>query len=52
VLLRYIVGLTELTPQGMINAEVSGDGNLTAADASLILRFIVGLLVRFPIEAL
>jgi hypothetical protein len=45
LLLRYLVGLAEITPQGLINAEVTGDSSLTSADASLILRYIVGLAV-------
>ena len=49
-ILRSLVGLVELTPQGMINADVDGDGEVTAADASAILRYIVKLIEVFPIE--
>jgi hypothetical protein len=49
-ILRSLVGLVELTPQGMINADVDGDGEVTAADASAILRYIVKLIDKFPVE--
>ena len=32
--------------------DVSGDGSVTAYDASLILQFVVGLIDTFPVEAL
>jgi hypothetical protein len=30
--------------------DVSGDGNITAGDATLILRYVVGLIQMFPVE--
>ena len=32
----YMLGKAELTPQGLINADVSGDGNVDARDLPLI----------------
>ena len=42
-ILRYIVRLSNLSPQGMINADANNDGKITAADAAAILRYIVKL---------
>ncbi|MCL2672052.1 MAG: endonuclease [Clostridiales bacterium] len=44
-LLRHLAELTLLTPQGMINANVTGSAKLSAADAALILRYLAGLYV-------
>ena len=49
LILRSIVGLSELTPRGMLNADVDGDGEITAADAAAILRFVVGLIDALPL---
>ena len=51
LLLRYLVGLSDISPQGLINARVSAKTGLpTAHDASLILRYVVGIITRFPVE--
>ena len=50
MVLRSLVGLTELTAQGALNADVDGDGEITAEDAALILRYIVKLIEVFPAE--
>jgi len=43
-ILRHIVKLQTLTPQGLINAKVTdGTGPVSAADAAKILRWIVGV---------
>jgi len=49
-ILRYKVGLTNLTEQQLLAAEVTGDGNVNSMDAAAILRYKVGLLEKFPIE--
>ena len=52
MVLRALVGLTELTPQGAVNADVAPtfDGAPNAADAAAILRFIVKLIPSFEAE--
>ncbi len=47
LVLRAVVGLSELTPRGALQADVDGDLEVTAADAALILRFVVGLIDGF-----
>jgi len=43
-ILRHLVRLTELTPQGLANAKVTeGPGPVSAADAARILRWLVRL---------
>ena len=42
-ILRHLVRLTELTPQGKINAKVTGGANISASDAAFILRYLVRL---------
>ena len=43
-ILRHLVRLTELTPQGLLNAKVTdGTGAVSAADAAKILRWLVRL---------
>ena len=51
-LLRVLVGLSRLKPEGMINANVAPDfdGMPDAADAVAILRYIVGLIKVFEVE--
>ena len=41
--LRYVVGLTSLSEQGMQNADVNQDKTVNIFDASVILRYCVGL---------
>lgn len=50
LILRTLVGLSELSPRGVLNADVDGDGEVTAEDAAIILRMIVGLIDTFPAE--
>jgi hypothetical protein len=48
LILRAIVGLSELSMRGALNADVDGDMEITAADAALILRYVVGLVGSLP----
>ncbi len=48
LILRTIVGLSELTPRGVLNADANGDLEITAEDAALILRYVVGLIGSLP----
>ena len=52
IVLRALVGLSTITQQGMLNADVAPDfdGKPNAADASAILRYMVGLIKQFEIE--
>ncbi len=50
LVLRYLVGLNDLSAQGMINADVDGDLAVTAEDAAIILRYVVKLIDKFPAE--
>ena len=50
LILRSLVGLSELTMRGAANADVDGDGTVAAADAAAILRFVVGLIDAFPAQ--
>ena len=52
LVLRALVGLSELSTRGMLNADADGDGEITAEDAALILRLVVGLINTFPAEKL
>ncbi len=49
MILRYVVGILNLTPYQLIAADVSGNGSVTAFDASYILRYVVNLISSFPI---
>jgi len=44
LVLRVLADLATLTPQGALNAEVTYDNTLSAADAAMILRFLAGLI--------
>ena len=48
--LQEVVGLTTFNNAAFVSAEVSGNGTLTAFDASLILDFASGLRDCFPVE--
>lgn len=48
LILRSLVGLDELSAQGMLNADANLDGEISASDAAAILRFIVGLIASLP----
>ncbi len=50
LILRSLVGLSEITLRGAINADVDGDGEVSAADAAAILRYVVGLIKAFEVE--
>ena len=41
--------VSSLSAQGALNADVDGDGAITAADAAAILRYVVGLIDALPI---
>ena len=48
--LRALVGIETLSATGTKNAKVAGQGTFSAEDAALILRYVVGLIERFPAE--
>lgn len=50
LVLRRIVGLTELNPEQLKAADVDGSSGINVLDAILILRHIVGLITEFPVE--
>ena len=50
LILRAVVGRSELDPRGAYQADADGDGEITAADAALILQYVVGLIDSFPNE--
>ena len=50
LVLRALVGLNTLSEQGMKNAKVDGTDALNAQDAALILRYIVRLIMLFPVQ--
>lgn len=47
-ILRHLVGITELSAGDQLAADVSGNGRVGTTDASLILRYLVGLEYEFP----
>jgi hypothetical protein len=51
LILRALVGLSALTPEGMRNGDVAADfdGLPNAADAVAILRYVVGLIKEFEV---
>ena len=48
-ILRYAVGLTQLSPSQLIAGDVSGNGSVSPFDASYILQYSVGLIESFPV---
>ena len=50
LVLQFVVGLIELSPEQQQAADVSGDGIITAYDADLILQYIVELISEFSAE--
>ena len=48
LILQHVAGITQLTPYQRIAADVSGDGTVSAYDASLIMRYSVNLDTKFP----
>ena len=49
LILMAKVGLVSLTPYQMVAADVTGNGSVTAFDASYILRYFVGNISHFPV---
>ena len=49
LVLRHVIKDTILTGEGLIAAEVSGNGEITAYDAALILMHYVGKITTFPV---
>jgi hypothetical protein len=49
MILMSTVKLISLTPYQKISADVSGNGSVSALDASYILRYYVGLIPKFPV---
>ena len=50
LILHALTGLDTLSDQGMKNAKVDGTDTLNTEDAALILRFVVRLIARFPVQ--
>ena len=50
LILRALTGLDTLSDQGMKNAKVDGTDTLNTEDAAMILRFVVRLIARFPVQ--
>ena len=50
MVLRSIVGLSTLTPLGMLNADVDCDTQVTAGDAAAILRYVIALIDSLPLQ--
>lgn len=50
LVMRSIVGLTQLDSKQRTLADVNGDGQVNTGDAVLILRYDAGLITRFPSE--
>jgi len=47
-ILRFLVGSVELSAAQQLSADVSGNGRVGTTDATLILRYLVGLETGFP----
>lgn len=47
-----VVGLITLSPNQLLAADVSGNGNNTSFDSALMAQFAVGLISAFPVAAL
>ena len=50
LVLQALIGMKTLSDQGLKNAKVDGTDTLNAEDAALILRYIVKLIARFPVQ--
>lgn len=50
LVLRYVVGLIQLSLIQRINADVTDDGTISGLDAAMILQHSVGLIEKFPAE--
>ena len=51
LILRYVVGLIELSPDEKNAADVTGDDTVSALDAAMILQYTVGLITGFPVDS-
>jgi len=49
LLMKYILGLEDLTADQIKAADVDGDGELNVKDATLIMRYVLNLIDDFPI---
>jgi hypothetical protein len=47
--LQFVAGLRDLTPQQKLAADVTGDGTISALDATRILQFQVDIIQRFVV---
>ena len=50
IILRHSVELITLTGRDALVADVTGNGAVTPYDASLVLQYVVGWIIRFPVE--
>ncbi|MGI6679865.1 MAG: immunoglobulin-like domain-containing protein [Dehalobacterium sp.] len=50
LVLKNVVGLTDLDEIQKLSGDVNGDGEISAGDATLILRYVVELINKFPVE--
>jgi hypothetical protein len=50
LVLRYVVGLIPLGPNGMEAADVSGNGSISPLDATYILQYVAQLITVWPAE--
>jgi predicted lipoprotein with Yx(FWY)xxD motif len=51
LILRFVVGLTELTPEQRTKADVTGNLRVTAYDGAEILRYCAQIITEFPIAS-
>ena len=51
LLLKYLVGETELDDQELVNADVTNNGSVSALDATAILKYVVHLITSFPADS-
>ncbi|MBM3236244.1 hypothetical protein FJZ31_08090 [Candidatus Poribacteria bacterium] len=51
LVLRYVVGSIELSPEQQKAADVTNNGTISALDAALILQYTVGLITKFPADS-
>ncbi len=50
LILKYLVGLIQLSPTQRSNANVSNDTTISALDAELVLEYVVGLIDTLPYD--
>jgi hypothetical protein len=51
LVLQYVVGLIELSPEQQKAADITNNGAISALDAALILQYTVGLITKFPVDS-